>query len=252
MKIPSQLLSAHMIPALKTAALGALACAAGSIAFLCIINLLMPERPFLVALVTTITISVAVAFPLLYLLSLRQNAVRTLRLQMQRQLRHDSVTGTLNGTNFAAAVEAIGERRRTLAEADQGGAMLVVSVTNLDDIGRRYGPQWADTVMQSSASIVKSLIRRGDVVGRLGLNEIGIFLPGAAEENTADIGARIRHGIEKATIVADDALPIRIEIALGGVLFDEPVEFNRIRQTAANLTTAGYTNEPVPMQYIAT
>lgn len=172
-----------------------------------------------------------------------------MRRQLQHAHRHDAVTGTLTATNFAALVAQANERRQALSDADQAGALLVVTVENLDEIGRRYGPEWGDTVMQALASIVRAAIRQSDVVGRLATNELGVLLPGAKEENAGDIGARIRAGIDRASFAGDGETPIRVEIALGGVLFEAPVEFNRMRRSASAVASAGHAGQTVPLHH---
>jgi hypothetical protein len=75
--------------------------------------------------------------------------------------------------------------------------MIAVVIDTLDAISRRYGPQWADTVMQSLASITQSSVRSGDLVARLASNELGVFLPGATIENAQDVGMRIRRRCDR-------------------------------------------------------
>ncbi|KAA1177271.1 diguanylate cyclase [Rhizobium tropici] len=222
--------SASIFKALRRATLGALCAVVGSVGLLLILNLLMPDRPFLVGFVGAALASAFVAFPLFFALQLNNGVVRKMQENVTQAARYDSVTKTLNGTAFAAAVEDFIERRKH-AETDAGGIVIAVIIDTLDDIGRRYGLQWADTVMQSLASIIQSSVRRGDLVARLATNELGIFLPGATIENACDIGTRIRAGVAAATFSADGA-PLSVAIRLGGISFDGPADFNQLRQLA--------------------
>jgi diguanylate cyclase (GGDEF)-like protein len=123
--------------------------------------------------------------------------------------------------------------------------MIAAVVDPLDAISRRYGPQWADTVMQSLAAIIQSSVRSGDLVARLATNELGIFLPGAAPESALDIANRIRERVAAAAFAADEN-PLSIDLKLGGAIFDGPAEFNRIRQMAGELAMeAGGEDEPI-------
>jgi hypothetical protein len=83
--------------------------------------------------------------------------------------------------------------------------MIAVVIDSLDAINRRYGPQWADTVMQSLAAIIQTSVRSGDLVARLASNELGVFLPGATVENAQDVGTRIRRRVAEASFSAGDA-----------------------------------------------
>jgi diguanylate cyclase (GGDEF)-like protein len=193
----------------------------------------MPDRPFLVGFVGAALVAAFVAFPLIFALQLNNGVIRKMQENVTQAARYDSVTKALNGTAFAAAVEHFIDRRKHAA-ADAGGIVLAVIVDTLDDISRRYGPQWADTVMQSLASIIQSSVRRDDLVARLATNELGIFLPGATVEDAHDISTRIRAHLSAATFSADGA-PLSVAIRLGGASFDGPADFNRLRQLAGQM-----------------
>ncbi|MGY5802164.1 GGDEF domain-containing protein [Rhizobium hainanense] len=184
----------------------------------------------MVGFVGAALVSAFVAFPLLFALQLNNSAIRKMQENVTQAARYDSVTKTLNGTAFAAAVEHFIDRRKHAA-TDAGGIVIAVIVDTFDDISRRYGPQWADTVMQSLASIIQSSVRRDDLVARLATNELGIFLPGATIEDAHDIGTRIRTRLSEATFSADSG-PLSVAIRLGGISFDGPADFNQLRQLA--------------------
>lgn len=236
---------ASLKPALLRAAIGALCCVAGSTGFLLILNLLLPDKPFLVGFVSIPLISFVVAFPLLLALQLRNAELAAVRARMNHAARHDPVTNALNGAAFAAAMTHYVDRRRKIA-TDAGGIMIAVVVETFDTVSRRYGPQWADTVMQSLAEIIKSSVRSGDLVARLATNELGIFLPGATPENAQDIGARIRRRVEQAAFETAEA-PLDLKIKLGGALFEGTEDFNRIRQLADEMAFDGTTEDGEPM-----
>jgi diguanylate cyclase (GGDEF)-like protein len=209
----------------------------------------MPDRPFLVGFVGAALISAFVTCPLLFVLQLNNSTIRKMQENVTQAARYDSVTKTLNGTAFAAAVEHFIDRRKHAA-TDTGGIVLAVIVDTLDDIGRRYGPQWADTVMQSLASIIQSSVRRDDLVARLAINELGIFLPGATVENALDIGTRIRTGVSAATFSADGA-PLSVAIRLGGTSFDGPADFNQLRQLADQMAfERGDEDDDIPIRVL--
>ncbi|WP_285171022.1 GGDEF domain-containing protein [Rhizobium sp. CNPSo 4062] len=222
--------SATIFKALQRATLGTLCAIGGSVGLFLILNLWMPDRPFLVGFVGAALFSAFIAFPLLFALQLHKGVVREMQENVAHAARHDSVTNTLNGTAFAAAVEHFIDRRKHTT-TDAGGIVIAVIVDTLDDIGRRYGPQWADTVIQSLASIIQSSVRRDDLVARLATNELGIFLSGATIEDARDISTRIRTRLSEATFSADGA-PLSVAIRLGGISFDGPADFNQLRQLA--------------------
>ena len=98
-------LQAVIVPPIKIATLGALACAVGAIAAVCVISLLIPDRPFWAELTAVASITAAVTFPLQFALCLRNEALREIQKELQHALRHDPVTGTLRANAFATSVE---------------------------------------------------------------------------------------------------------------------------------------------------
>ena len=226
---------AVIVPHIKMATLGALACAVGAIVAVCVIRLLVPDRPFWAELTAVASITAAVTFPLQFALCLRNEA---LRKELQRALRHDPVTGTLHATAFATSVEhAIDRRRLTTAESPDG-VMLVLRVGDFDEIGRRYGPQWADTVLQSIVRIVHSCVRYGDLVARLASDELGIYLPGTTTEDARDICKRIRTRIEETTFAAGQERHISVTVRLGGTRVGDQADFQALREAANHAALA--------------
>lgn len=184
------------------------------------------------------------------MIGMRNEALRKMRKQLQHALRHDPLTGTLSADAFAATVDHAIERRRSLSAENPGGIMLVLKAGNLDEISRRYGPHWADTVMRSLANIVRASIRREDVVGRLGTNELGILLLGAREENALSIGVRIQEGIARNSFNADNGVKLEVDVVLGGALFDEEADFNLIRHSAGEIARSASNPGALPLERI--
>ena len=137
MKFRQRYQSATNLSALRIASIVSICIAAFSVGFLLILNLLMPERPFLVGFVGATAISLFVAFPLLMMLQIKNNELRKLQEAVNYSQRHDSVTKTLNGTAFAAAVEHYIDRRKRISP-DAGGVMIAVVSATLAPSRRRH------------------------------------------------------------------------------------------------------------------
>ena len=229
---------AAIVRHIKIATLGALACAVGAISVVCILSLLLPERPLWVGLTVVASISAAVAFPLLFAVCLRNEARRKVHKQLQHALPQDPVAGTLSANAFAASVEHAVDRRRMNTAESPDGIMLVLRVGNLDEIGRSYGPQWADTLLQSLVRIVQSSVRYGDLVARLASDELGIYLPGATTENARDICERIRARVHETTFAAGQERQISVIVRLGGTRVGDWADFQALREAANRAAVA--------------
>ncbi|WP_348648237.1 GGDEF domain-containing protein [Rhizobium sp. ARZ01] len=178
------------------------------------------------------TITAVAVFPLLFAARLRNETLRATQQQLQHALQHDPVTGTLSANAFAASVEHTIDRRRVAAAESPDGIMLVVRVSELDEIGRRYGPQWADTLLQSLVRIVHSSVRYGDLVARLASDELGIYLPGATAENARDIGVRILTRVNETTFAAGHERRISVTVQVGGTRVEDQADFQALREAA--------------------
>lgn len=240
LRLPMTLLfrQALIVPHIKIATLGALARAAAAIAAVCVISLLIPDRPFWVELTAVATITAAVTFPLQFALCLRNEALREIQEELQHALRHDPVTGTLRAATFATSVEHAIDRRRLSPAESPDGVMLILRIVNFDEIGRRYGPQWADTLLQSIVRIVHSSVRYGDLVARLASDELGIYLPGTTTENTRDICERIRTRIDETTFTAGLERHISVTVRLGGTRVGDKADFQALREAANHAALA--------------
>lgn len=229
-----QFRSRHAViaPHIKIATLRALACAVGAIAAVCVISLLIPDRPFWAELTAVASITAAVTFPLQFALCLRNEALREIQKELQHALCHDPVTGTLRANAFATSVEHAIDRRRLSTSESPDGVMLVLRVGNFDEISRRYGPQWADTLLQSIVRIVHSSVRYGDLVARLASDELGIYLPGTTTENAREICERIHARIDETTFTAGQERHISVTVRLGGTRVGDQADFQALREAA--------------------
>ncbi|MFA1622565.1 GGDEF domain-containing protein [Rhizobium mongolense] len=223
---------AVIAPHIKKATLRALASATGATVVVWALSLLVPEPPFWVELAAVALISAAVTFRFQLAICLRNEALRDTQKGLQYALRHDPVTGTLRASEFANSVEQAIDRRRVSSAENPDGVMLVLNVGNFDEIGRRYGPQWADTLLQSIVRIVHSSLRYGDLVARLASDELGIYLPGTTTENARDICERIRARVQETTFTAGQERQISVTVRLGGTRVEDQADFQALREAA--------------------
>jgi len=227
--------------ACATAAAGAVAAAAVVLAALAGALLANAHQSTLV--VVAAVLSGCLLFPVLLILKLRGIEIAGLTRRLNDLSSRDPTTNALNATTFAKAVGRYAERRKRIA-TDNGGVMISALVTSFDDLSRRYGPEWAETVMKSLTVIVQSSVRSGDLVARLSMNELGIFLPGAAAENALDVAQRIRSRVA-ASASATDGTNLPVSLKLGGTFFDGLAQFNTVRQLASEAAYDAADDEPI-------
>jgi diguanylate cyclase len=179
---------------------------------------------------------IAVAFPLIFvaplllLLGLKLKELSSLQQRYAQELAYDSLTQCLNGALFSAAVDVyptlMGSRtgRRT-------GALLVIDIDHLRTLNEKIGRRGGDHALSTVAAIIRESVRSGDIVGRIGGDEFGVFLPGATRENAESVAERIRSAVDKARF-EPSAMHWQLSVSVGAVLFESEIDLDELMQAA--------------------
>ncbi|MFQ1700693.1 GGDEF domain-containing protein [Loktanella agnita] len=103
----------------------------------------------------------------------------------------DPLTGLLNRRAFFEKVETTGE-----------GALLMLDLDHFKSINDTYGHAVGDEVLCEMARQLSQMIRRGDILGRLGGEEFAVYLSPADVVDAQNVGTRLAQGIafEKETV----------------------------------------------------
>lgn len=126
----------------------------------------------------------------------------------------DDLTGLANRRSFLrhlgrATEEARGEGRAV--------ALAIFDVDHFKSVNDRFGHGVGDAVLRLVAARAVSVIRGGDLVGRIGGEEFGILMPGASLAAAEQIAERFRRVIEVAP--DDPALPA-VTVSVGLAVLD--------------------------------
>ena len=145
-------------------------------------------------LVLTIFTSVGILFSFVWM------NTETLRLELERMARTDALTGLLNRRAFLD--EFARESSRTARDGSQL-CMLMMDLDHFKQVNDRYGHHTGDAVLCSVAEVLRTSLRRGDLVGRLGGEEFGALLPQTTEAQAAILAERLRERIAQLLIPGD-------------------------------------------------
>lgn len=138
--------------------------------------------------------------------------------ETQRLATTDSLTALFNRRHFDELLALEVDRARRM------GYPLGFIMMDLDHfrlINDRYLHAGGDVVLMRVADVLRSRLRRTDIVGRVGGEEFAAILPGALLEEVAIVGEKVRQAVEELRPFTDEAdvptLPVTLSV--GGVSF---------------------------------
>lgn len=188
------------------------------------------EAERLRAILTDIFVPIVLAVPLLayFTSKLRELAIAHQRLTIHAST--DALTQVMNRAAFSTLVDAyLAEARR--AEDKPTGALLIIDADNFKSVNDRFGHDRGDEALVAIARAIKSMLRGADLVGRLGGEEFGVFLPGATSEQAAAVAERIRQQVREAAFEPAGA-PHPLSVSVGGAVFEQRLSFAELFRLA--------------------
>lgn len=186
-----------------------------------------PERLMHALLVNTF-VPVALAVPMLMFFTMKLRELAIAHHELAQHASRDALTGILNRGAFTTLVEAY------LAEVraeERRGALLVVDADHFKSINDRFGHDRGDSALTAIAQTIKSMLRGADIVGRIGGEEFGVFLPGSSLAQAQAVAERIRSGVVDADF-APDGSRIPLTVSVGGAVFEKRLPFGDLFRVA--------------------
>ena len=206
---------------------------AGCIAGALIFNYLLFRAaglPFLwTGVISAAVIALAIAAPLLLLAARREHEFAGLKAMLNQVSSADHLTSCLDGAVFSALVDTF--RAVDGKPGDRRGALLVIDVDHFKEVNARFGRSWGDEALRIISDKIRASVRSGDLVGRLGGEEFGVFLPGARKENAEDIAERVRKVIAD-TLFEPGGKRCLLTVSVGGVVFEDQLIFDELFEAA--------------------
>ena len=126
----------------------------------------------------------------------------------------DSLTGIYNRRTFKELAEPLLSRaRRTRGPV----ALLLFDLDHFKRVNDTYGHLAGDDVLSGFAQLVRTCLRKEDLLGRYGGEEFVALLPGTAEPAAAALAERIRQETAETPLRAgDQAIRITVSVGLAG------------------------------------
>jgi diguanylate cyclase (GGDEF)-like protein len=137
-----------------------------------------------------------------------------------RMATMDPLTGAYNRRTFHEIAE------RELSRARRAGQPLSIIVLDIDHfrpVNETYGNRVGDEVLQRIADIVRTVLRKEDMLVRYGGEEFLVMLPDVPGPGAVVVAGRIRKAIEaQALEVGGHVLPITVSVGVSARLDEGP------------------------------
>jgi diguanylate cyclase (GGDEF)-like protein len=191
---------------------------------------LYDEAARLRALLTDVFLPIILAVPLLLFFSnkLRELAIAHKKLTIYAST--DALTQVMNRAAFSTLVDASLKDVRA-AEEKAKGAFLIIDADHFKSVNDRFGHDRGDEALVTIAHAIKSMLRAPDLVGRLGGEEFGVFLPGATTEQATLVAERIRQSVNDAKFMPAGA-EHHLSVSVGGAVFERELPYAELFRLA--------------------
>ncbi|MCG5536211.1 sensor domain-containing diguanylate cyclase [Ectothiorhodospira mobilis] len=147
---------------------------------------------------------------------------RALQQRFQSLSVMDELTGLHNRRYFFA------EARILVARALRSAEPLAVAVLDLDyfkQVNDRFGHSVGDRVLRDVSHRVRSLIREGDILARLGGEEFVLLLPATDLDGAVKLGKRVRQVVaDLRWSIKGEALSVTTSIGLCALSLEAPAQ----------------------------
>ncbi|WP_139792338.1 GGDEF domain-containing protein [Henriciella litoralis] len=128
--------------------------------------------------------------------------------ELANRARMDLLTGLLNREAFLSRIRRFQERKTS-------GAMLMVDLDHFKQINDTYGHQAGDEALKLVSKAIMDATRDEDIVGRIGGEEFGIFVPGENIQLARIIAERVRLSIAQIEFIPEPGSKIDITASIG-------------------------------------
>ncbi len=152
--------------------------------------------------------------------------------EAQRLATMDPLTGAYNRRTFHEIAE------REMARARRAGQPLSVVMVDIDHfrvINDKHGNRVGDEVLQRLAEVVRSALRKEDMLVRYGGEEFVVLLPEVPGPGAVVVAGRIRRSVAGAEItVGDERFPLTVSIGVAARLDEGPESIDELLDRAGS------------------
>lgn len=150
------------------------------------------------------------------MLGVTGSVIQRLETQRDRALlrsaTEDSITGLLNVRSF---YDGLAELRA----AGTPYTILLADIAGMRTLNRRYGHPTGTEALRALSHVLRRSVKRGDLVARLGSDEVAIALVGADEEGAVKAAERLLERLSDESFALPDGTQFRVHAYFGVASF---------------------------------
>ena len=194
------------------------------------------------ALVTAIVVPLIIATPLSIYISVQRtrldqtnsnlqaalDELEELHADAEQRAQTDLMTGVFNREHFIQMLSSKRGRRDV-------GTFLMLDADHFKRINDTWGHKAGDTALIAIVEAVNNVVREGDVVGRLGGEEFGVYLTGTPLEKALTIAERIRKEVERIRFEPETGHIHPLTVSMGAAELSSKTSVSDVMQSADEL-----------------
>ncbi|MBK5917783.1 GGDEF domain-containing protein [Afifella marina] len=220
---------------LRWTTLGTLFCVVFAVSFNFLLFRDLGDPALSRALFGSAVVACLLAAPSFFYLSLKLRQLAKTNHRLNTIASIDGLTGCLTRRAFSTLVDdwlhGAGDPGNAKGDTNdkRPGTLLVIDADRFKSINDRFGHQCGDEALCVIAAAIRASMRIDDLVGRLGGEEFGVFLPGTVD--AGEIAERIRRKVETASFSPQEC-PHQLTVSIGGASVSGGGTFNHIYRLA--------------------
>ncbi|CAN7316072.1 GGDEF domain-containing protein [Devosia sp. LjRoot3] len=176
-------------------------------------------------LLISIVMPICLGGPMIFTFAIGTERMRYANQQLAHLATLDGLTGLFNRRAFASAVEkyCVGPHRR--------GVLLVIDADHFKSVNDRFGHDQGDEALRDIAHALSLTIPLPGLVGRLGGEEFGIYLPDMDLARAESVADDVRRAIADIDF-RPEGISCPLSVSIGGASHEKPIAFRALYREA--------------------